>query len=219
MHKFLFLTLLLAAFIGQTCAGQKSFPKVYKLLILPPLTEIKVIRTGNKLVTDSSLTRQVQKEIFSNAKNLVPENINTEVLDFNEMQSKEINEAMISLVRTAEKILKPKVIKVPEPLLLLLDSLNQDFALGIIDVGFIRTDENQSREYTKSMGFNFFSLGIYNFVPIKSFSTMRCFVIDRKQKAVRFYEKSMWQERDPTETIVIKSQLHHLLMSYFLRMN
>jgi hypothetical protein len=185
------------------------------MLIFPVLSEIKVVKIRNKLETDSILSNNVRTEIIKQVKTMVPDNIRTTQLESNEIQQQEIYRALAKVIGVAESKFKPKVIKAPDLLLRLLDSTKQDLGLCILSQGFIRTDENQSKEYTKSMLLNVFTLGIYALVPNKSFSTMVCLVIDRKQKTVLFYDRSMWRERNPTEQIVIKSQLYHLLMSYF----
>ena len=216
MQKILIISILAIHLTCTHVSAQKTISKVDRLLILPPLSEIKVIKTSNKLETDTSLTNKVRTEILYQAKTLIPDSIKTVQFEASDLQSQEIYKAFERILETAENKFKPKSVKIPDFLLNLLDSTNQDFGLGIVNVGFLRTDKNQSGEYTKSVRLNFFTLGLYSFIPRKSFSTIICFIMDRKQKTLRFYEKSSWSERNPTETVVIKSQLHHLLMSYFL---
>lgn len=212
MQKFLFQSIIVIIILFGSCRGQK----IQHLLIFPPISEIKVIKTHNKLETDTILSNHVRDGINIQVKSIVPDSIKSTQLKSDETQLQELSKAFADVIEIAENKFKPKVIKAPEFLLNVLDSTNQDFGLCIFNRGFIRTDQNQSNEYTKSMGLNFFTLGTYAFVPNKSFSIIVCFIVDRRQKTFRFYDKSMWRERNPTEKIVIKSQLHHLLMSYFL---
>lgn len=59
------------------------------------------------------------------------------------------------------------------------------------------------------------SFGNIDYVPYKEGSMVIGFIVDRKNKNLAYYKKIIWEERDPTEKIVIKSQLHDLMMSYF----
>lgn len=216
MRKTLIISILAILLNSGYLSAQKHISKVDNLLILPPLIEIKVIKAGNKLEIDTLLTNQVRKEILYQAKTLIPDTIKTVQFEASDLQTKEIYKAIEKMLKIGEGKFKPKAVPIPDFLINLLDSANKDYGLGIVDMGFLRTDENYSSEYTKSAQLKFFTLRVYGLYPRKSLSTMICFIMNRKQKTLSFYEKISWSERNPAETVVIRSQLHHLLMSYFL---
>lgn len=200
-----------------SCNVTKPIPaQVNSLLILPVITNIGVVKKGNKIEIDTILSNKVGGEIANQLKINIPDSITNRLFAATEAQLKEITEAYIYIIKRAIGQQQPvRIEKIPAILLQILDSANQDFGLCIFEQGFIRTDKNQTDQYILSKGLNFFSLGLFDAVPIKSGSTMVCFIIDRKNKKLKFYEKISWSERNPTELIVIKSQTHHLLMSYF----
>lgn len=218
MQKSLWTLLILLSILNVPCVGQgPATSPARSLLVFPVISEIKVIKIRDKLETDTNLSNYVRNEIVNQVKTIVPDSINATLLKNQEFRLKEIYKCLNDVVKIVESKFKPKTIKAPELLLQLLETTGSDLGLCIFDRGFIRTDENQSKEYTKSVELNVLSLGVYSLFPNKSFSTMICFVVDRKQKTLSFYDKSTWREGNPTETVVIKSQLHRLLMSYFLK--
>lgn len=45
---------------------------------------------------------------------------------------------------------------------------------------------------------------------------MAAFIIDLKNKNLLYFKRDIWPDRNPTEEIVIKSQLKDLINSYFM---
>ncbi len=63
MQKTLLLSVILFTVLyGENCIGQEGASKVGNMLILPSYSEIKMIKRGNKLQTDTPLTNQVRKK-------------------------------------------------------------------------------------------------------------------------------------------------------------
>ena len=81
--------------------------------------------------------------------------------------------------------------------------------------GFKRTEDNQRDQYIKKRELSLFTLGLINLIPVKSSAAMVCFIIDKKNKKLRYYLKSLSDDRDPTAALTIKSMVYHSVMSYF----
>ena len=228
------LLFMLALASLAACNTTKPLPaRVNDLLVFPAVSNIRTIRINNKQEEDSILSINVAEEITSGIKELLPTNVRQTDMSIPEAVSAEYLKAITSLVKETnhqDTYLYP--VKPPEKLLHILDSTGHDFGLIIVDQGYLRTDQNEVNQYAKKrtgnlllmsfLGFlsfktspNSTSVDIYSSVPDKSSSAMICFIIDKKKKSIRYYKKEIWPRRDPTDNIVIRSQLHHLLMSYF----
>lgn len=181
-----------------------------------PIADIKVIQKGNNGEEDSVLSSKVAEEIAIQAKNIIPDSVNTIQLKTNETQSQEIAVAIFKIISTCET--QPsdnKYANIPDILIKILDSLDQDFGLFIVYQGFKRTEDNQRNQYIKKRELSLFTLGLIDLIPIKSSAAMVCFIIDKKNKKLRYYLKSSSDDRDPTMALTIKSMVYHSLMSYF----
>jgi hypothetical protein len=211
--KSIFLCLLIT--VGFFSNAQKNKLRIDSLLIFRPITEIRIIKGVNKEEIDTLLTQKAQSLAIKYTMDLIPDSIITQLYT-NSSRQTEIDSLVADVAWKAHKKIFPLKTEAPEQLLHILDSMNRDFGLGIVNIGFVRTKENQVNEYTTTRAMSFFSLGYINVVPNESFSTMFCFIIYRRQKKIYFFEKSM-DDRNPTDAIVIKSQLRNMLMSYFLR--
>ena len=149
---------------------------------------------------------------------IIPDSIHLTHINTSSTQFDEIKKALNKIVISIEKnSISASSIKIPPVLLHYLDSSHEDYGICIYSEGFIRTENNQTKEYIKGYERYYYTLGIINKIPLKSSSAMCFLIIDRKKMRLRFYRSSVWEKRDPTEFIVIKSQLHHLIMPYFLK--
>jgi hypothetical protein len=181
-----------------------------------PIADIRVIQKGNNRDVDTVLSSKIAQEITIQAKNIITDSVNTIQLKTNESQSEEIAMAIFRIISTCEtQLSKTKFVNIPDILITILDSLNQDYGLFIVYQGFTRTEDNQRNQYILKRELSFYTLGLIDLVPIKSSAAMVCFIIDRKNKKVRHYLKSLSADRDPTVPLTIKSMVYHSLMSYF----
>ncbi len=181
-----------------------------------PIADIEVIQQRNKREEDSLLSSQVAQEIAIQTKKIIPDSVNTIQLKTDENQSQEIAMAIFKIISICET--QPsdnKYANIPDILIKILDSLNQDFGLFIVYQGFKRTEDNQRSQYIKKRELSLFTLGLINLIPIKSSAAMVCFIIDKKNKKLRYYLKSSSDDRDPTVALTIKSMVYHSVMSYF----
>ncbi len=209
--------MILLVFLLESCSTTKPVPsRINQLLIFPPITDIRIIIKGDNKVRDSILSSKVGEEIINLTKTIIPDSVNAVQLYTNEAQSQEIAKAFFKIIKACEgQETTIKVAKIPDILMHLIDSSNQDFGLCLVYQGFTRTEENQTNQYIIGRGVDFFSLGLINFTPIKSSGTMLCFIIDKKNKNIRYYQKISTEKRNPIEKMVIKSLLRHQIMSYY----
>ena len=218
---FYYINITLAIIFLCSCNTTKQLTsnrkksEVNRLLILPPITEISIINKGNNLEKSFTFSKEAAKEITNQVKNIIPDSIKFSQLITDTAQFQEIFKSVSGIIKIVEQRRTIKGIIIPAILLHLLDSTNQDFCLGIWEIGFTRTTDNYVKQYQKSRIVQVATLGGLNYVPNKSYSIMICFIIDRKNKNLAFYRKSRWRERDPIEKMVIRSQLHDLIMRYF----
>ena len=59
------------------------------------------------------------------------------------------------------------------------------------------------------------TMGMYYQTPIKSNSTLYAMIVDNKNKSVAFYNKSVLQDREPTEKENIIKQIDKVFEKYF----
>lgn len=179
------------------------------------MAEINVIYRGDKHEKSELFSEMASQEITRQLNNILPDTISVSQFNTDANHLKEISNTAIQLIKSTESGKTIKGLKVPELLLHQLDSANQDFGLFIFIIGFTRTKENLTKEYIRRQGISLATLGLYQTVPNSAYSTMIGFIVDRKNKNLAMYRKIKWNQRDPTDKLVVKSQLRDLLMRYF----
>ena len=218
-YNYTLLILLIALTFGcgttEYLTSKRNINEVKHILLFPPITEINVIYRGDKHEKSDLFSDIASQEIVRQLKIILPDTIGVSQFDTDSNHLKEINNTAIQLIKSTESGRTIKGLKVPELLLHQLDSTNHDFGLFIFIIGFTRTKENLTKEYIRRQGISLATLGFYQTVPNSSYSTMIGFIIDRKNKSLAMYRKIKWKERDPTDKLVVKSQLRDLLMRYF----
>jgi hypothetical protein len=216
-RRYLTVIVLLCNILLNACGTTKQVhpDKINHLLILPFVVEISEINKGSRLENSPVLSRAVNIEILQEVRALVPPSIQTTVLESDDLQYEKISAAVITMIRSVEgKQHRLENVNVPDKLMQVLDSAGQDHALCVFNKGFTRTDANFSKRLRLNTGVNIFSLGHLNFPPAKSYSNMVALVIERKSKTIRYYQKNLWIQRDPSETLSRRTQVRHLFMRY-----
>lgn len=214
MNKF--LQLLAVIFTLQGCAPSKPINKVDKLLILPVYSNVGYIFEWNQKVTDSTLSEYISRKYENLIKQNLPENVSYVQLQVRKDSITEIGKAFEYIVKMSDpQESRKKVITVPKLLLDILDEHSVDFGIGVVATGFIRTENNKIESYAAGRGTYLFSLGTIDFRAYETFSTVRVFIIDRQNKNLRYYNKSRHPDWNPSDSLAMKRQIHHLLMSYF----
>lgn len=209
--------------ITAGCKGPKQFISkrsvndVKSILLVGPFTDVRTIVTGNRQEFDYSLSFDVYSEMNRQIKTLIPDGVKVKTITADSATQRNILNAAERIIRDIEK--GKRVIRnvtVPDVLINCIDAANQDFGFVIIENGFARTYKN----YTNHLLYNraavsLLSMGSVSYIPYKEGSILIGFIIDKKNRNLAYYKKIIWEQRDPTEKIVIKAQLHDLMMSYF----
>jgi len=217
------ISALIIILIAAGCKGPKQFiskrsvKDVKSILLVGPFTDVRTIVTGNKQEFDYSLSFEVYSEMDRQIRMLIPEDVKVKTVTSDSATQINILNAAEKIIKDIEK--KRKAIKkviIPDALLNITDSPKQDFCFVILESGFARSYNNFANHllYNRA-AVNLLSFGNIDYVPYKEGSMVIGFIVDRKNKNLAYYKKIIWEQRDPTEKIVIKSQLHDLMMSYF----
>jgi hypothetical protein len=177
--------------------------------------EVHICASGEEF--DYPLSLEVYQEMSRIMKAQLPENVKVKTITTDSVMQRNILNAAQKIVRDIEKRKKRiKKVVIPEVLIKSLDSANEDFGFVILESGFARTYNN----YINHLIYNrdpslLLGMGTVEYTPYKEGSMLIGFIIDKKNRNLAYYKKIFWQQRDPTEKIVIKAQLHDLMMSYF----
>jgi hypothetical protein len=218
-HSYTLLTLLIALTFGcgttEYLTSKRNISEVKHMLLFQPVAEISVIYNGDNYEKSEQFSDIASHEIVRQLNIILPDTIGISQFITDSIHQNEINNSAIQIIRSVEGGGSIKGLKVSELLLHQLDSTNQEFGLYIFIVGFTRTKENLTKQYMRRKGIGLATLGFYQTVPNSSYSTMIGFIIDRKNKNLAMYRKIQWNQRDPTDKLVVKSQLRDLLMRYF----
>ena len=221
--RTLFIYFIAAGFGTIGCSGPKQYISkrpvndVKSVLIIGPFADIRTIHTGDRMQFDYEMSSEVYKEMKGQIPALVPDGVKINTITADSVSQKLLLTAAEKIVEeiTSRKVAAKQVV-VPQVLLNMLDSVGQNFGFFIMQAGFSRTQNNYINHlYYNRAAVNVLTLGNVTYIPYRDGSTMIGFIIDRKNGNLAYYKKIFWQQRDPTEKIVIKGQLHDLMMSYF----
>jgi len=212
-----------------SCASQKFFTsgvapvEITEMVKIEPFSFISLIEKGNDGVYNDSISAIAQialnksLETLREKLRLSPEAIYvTDSLD-----RATLLQEIDFLIYSAERIKKKTKQNIGITPLIdsLLSAHDKRFGLFIIHNGFTRTKGNYGGQVAKAIGMGI-ATGLltgmaYYQTPIKSGSTINVVIVDNKEKNVAFYNKSIVQDREPTEKNTITQQLDVLFKKYF----
>ncbi|MEO6548070.1 MAG: hypothetical protein ABIN94_08725 [Ferruginibacter sp.] len=210
----LFIALIYGCGTTEYLTSKRNINEVKNIVVFPPVTEISVIYKKDNPEKSELFSDMASKEIDLQLKAILP-GTKRYYQFHSDSSQKEIIHTAIQLMNSVEGGRSIRGIKIPELLLQQLDSINEDFGLFVFFSGFTRAKENLTKEYVRRQGMALATIGIYQTVPNSAYSIMICFIVDRKNKNLAMYRKTKWKLRDPTDKLVVKSQLRDLLMRYF----
>jgi hypothetical protein len=116
---------------------------------------------------------------------------------------------------TAERNRSIKNIPITPLIDSLLNANVKRFGLIIVQSGFTRTKGNFGGQIAKGIGMGILTMGMYYQTPIKANSTLYAMIVDNRNKNVAFYNKSVLQDKEPTEKENIIRQLNNIFEKYF----
>lgn len=189
--------------------------EINKILILKPFARIDLIGKDNKSEYSQENSEQVMSSILESVEKHIPARIVRQKLEIDSLEQYAVYKEIYNLAMTVEQNTKIKGITLNDKMIELLEKNNHNYAIGVLNFGFSRSKGNYGKEVAKGIGVGILTLGLYTPVPIKSYSTIICFIIDKKNRNIAFYRKNLGQERDPTKKEVIDSQIGDMLNQYF----
>jgi hypothetical protein len=217
-HHWAILSILLCCLssCGTTrpLTSNRKRSEIDKVLIFKPFSRIDTISSGNSGAYSEESSQQVSAYLLESAQNAFPSTIQKQVLQTDDHEWMLIHHEINQLVSQVEA--KQQIIDIPlsDKMIDILNKYNYNFALGSFHVGFTRSRRNYAIEIAKGIGIGILTLGLVVPTPIKSRSVLICFLVDKQNKNIAFYQKDMGQEWDPTDKKKINKQMTYLLMPY-----
>jgi len=226
MKRVLFLWVVI---LSASCSSSKFFTsdvkplEINEMVKVEPLSFISLITKGNMGVYNDSISKianialNESLETFREKLRLSSEEIYvTDSLDRIALEH-EID----FFIREAERNKKKKnhTIEITPLVDSLLSVSGKRFGLLILQSGFTRAKGNYGGQVAKAIGMGVLTglvTGMaYYQNPIKSGSTVYVVIVDNQEKNVTFYNKSIMQDREPTEKENITRQLQNVFNKYF----
>lgn len=218
----LFKNLILLAGIALAgCSTQRQLVsdrkpvEIDNMLILKPLTRVEMINKGNRAEYSPELSAEVASTIAAEVDNLLPAHIKRQKLDIDSVGVQELYRELYLIASSVEKSRNVKGTRLSENMVALLDTYGYDYAMGVLNFGFTRAKGNYGKQIAKGVGVGILTLGMVVPVPVKAYSTMICYIIDKPNNNIAFYRKDMAQDREPTDPHGIHDQVGKLLVPYF----
>jgi len=226
MKRVLFLWVVI---LSASCSSSKFFTsdvkplEINEMTKVEPLSFISLITKGNMGVYNDSISKianialNESLETFREKLRLSSEEIYvTDSLDRIALEH-EID----FFIREAERNKKKKnhTIEITPLVDSLLNTTGKRFGLLILQSGFTRAKGNYGGQVAKAIGMGVLT-GLatgtaYYQNPIKCGSTVYVVIVDNQEKNVTFYNKSIIQDREPTEKEYITKQLQNVFEKYF----
>ena len=226
MKRMLFLWVVI---LSASCSSSKFFTsdvkpfEINEMIKVEPLSFISLITKGNTGVYNDSISKianialNESLETFREKLRLSSEEIYvTDSLDRIALEH-EID----FFIREAERNKKKKnhTIEITPLVDSLLSVSGKRFGLLILQSGFTRAKGNYGGQVAKAIGMGVLT-GLatgtaYYQNPIKCGSTVYVVIVDNQEKNVTFYNKSIMQDREPTEKENITRQLQNVFEKYF----
>jgi len=226
MKRVLFLWVVI---LFASCSSSKFFTsdvksfEINEMIKVEPLSFISLITKGNMGDYNDSISKianialNESLETFREKLRLSSEEIYV-TSSFNRIALEhEINFFIQEAERNKKK--KNHTIEITPLVDSLLSVNGKRFGLLILQSGFTRTKGNYGGQVAKAIGLGVLT-GLatgtaYYQNPIKCGSTVYVVIVDSKEKNVAFYNKSIMQDREPTEKGNITRQLQNVFEKYF----
>ena len=221
------ITLLWIVALCVSCSSSKLYTsgvrpfEINEMIKFEPLSFISLIEKWHNGVYDDSISGYAQYEInealesFRKSLRLSPD----EILMMDDNEREQFEQEVDFLISTAERNKKKFNIPITPLIESLLSEYDQRFGLIILQDGFTRTKRNYRNQVALSIGMGILtgiSTGVATYqTPVKSNSILYAIIVDNKEKNVAFFNKSVLQNKEPTDQESIIKQLNVIFMKYF----
>ena len=226
MKRVFFLWVVI---LSVSCSSSKFFTsdvkpiEINEMIKVEPFSFISLIEKGNMGVYNDSISK-IAKIALNESLETFREKLRLsleEIYVTDTLAKKELEQEMDFFIREAERNKKKKnhTIEITPLVDSLLSVNDKRFGLFIIQNGFTRAKGNYGGQVAKAIGMGVLT-GLatgtaYYQNPIKSGSTVYVVIVDNQEKNVAFYNKSIIQDREPTEKENITKQLQNVFEKYF----
>jgi len=214
---------LCVAILCTSCSTSKILTsdvksvEITEMLKIEPFSYISLIESGNRGAYNDSISRSTQTvlneslETFRGKLRLSSEEIKLT----DSVAIKRLEQEFNFLIMSAERNRSIKGIPITPLVDSLLNANDKRFGLIIVQSGFTRAKGNYGGQIAKGIGMGILTMGMYYQTPIKSNSTLYAIIVDNKNRNVAFYNKSILQDKEPTEKENIIKQLNLIFEKYF----
>jgi len=213
--------------LSTSCSSSKFFTsgvqsyEINEMIKIEPFSYISLIERGNRGSYDNSIS-QYSETVINEALKSLRKSLrlsSEEIYSIDDLERSELEQEIDFLMSLAERNKKKHNIEITPFIELLLDEYDQRFGLIILHEGFTRVKGNYGRQVAKAIGLGLLTgvatgVSVYN-SPQKASSTLHVAIVDNKEKNIAFYNKSILQNKEPTEIENIKKQLIIVFEKYF----
>lgn len=208
-------------FLFTSCATTMKTSGVYpenvnRILIIPPITAVGLVSKGNHIVYDEVLSRAVARQLVPELKRMLPQNIEYIDIDLSPKVLYEVHKQIRVLSFVYKRDADFTKLAVPPLLDSLLRTSGADYALTLDYSGYTRTPANRQGELAKTIAVPILTLGLIGYSSIKSFSSVECFIIDRRLRNFAFYNTSGFAG-EPSRQETIDTHMERLFKGYFIK--
>jgi hypothetical protein len=217
MKRNIFLVIIslpFSSFVLKPVFYIRNNIKIQHLLVLPPVSAIAVIQKGNKFQNDDELSKQTFYSTSNQLKKCMPESVNHEYFTPDSTKQLKISNFIVKINSEINNSRQAGKYNLPDSFVNLFDTSKVNFIFCTYNEGYIRNRKNLVNTYQKSEIADFL-IG-YSRRPLESSALMSCFIIDLRQKNILYFERDIWENRDPTEAHFIKLQLTKIINHYFM---
>jgi hypothetical protein len=163
---------------------------------------------------NSELSQKTFEHTFDQLQNSFPDSVNATLFRTDSV----VNAKLLSFVNKFNiQIKNERQVKnytIPDSIVILFDTSNVNYVFCTYYSGFKRMRTNYVNTHRTMEVTNLF-LGT-RIRPLQSAAFISCFIIDLKEKNILFYERYKWDNRDPTDTEVIKLLFERIVAHYFI---
>lgn len=191
----------------------RSNSRIDKLVLLPPVSQIFIISKGSKLHLDSGLSETTYRNTSAQLLKSFPDSLSITFFSADSVARSKLSNFVITLNKKSLKEHQVKKYHLPDSIIKLFDTSKINYVFCTFNSGFSRTRSNLINTYQ--------ALQIVDVMtgtglrPLESNALMCCFILDLKKKNILYFERDLWQEKDPTDISVIKLQLIGIITHYF----
>lgn len=190
------------------------------MLKVEPFSYISLIETGNKSTYNEAIS--------SSTKIILNESVEAfrvrlrlssrEIKLSDSLEKKQMEQELNFLIMSAEQNRSKNNIPITPLISSLLNTNDVRFGLIIVQSGFTRAKGNYGGQVAKAVGIGI-ATGLltgmaFTPMPVKAQSTLHAMIVDNINNNVVFYNKSILQDKEPTEKENIIKQIDKVFEKY-----